>query len=162
MFRSFMISLFLVSLIVPSWAQTAEILPDAPTVQSSQPTERRVIRKEEDPRPAMILPIFDKPFAIATAGLVGSSIANAEAIVGCEPKACQAVPGSLRSRAALYAIGIPVDIGIGYVSYRLRQSRYHRWWYVPMGVITFGNIIYATHAVHCSGNGCRYFSGPRD
>lgn len=160
MFRFLAISLLLAALIGPAWAQTAEELPDAPTVQNAQPPAPSVIMKEQTARPEVSLGIFDKPFAAASAGLVGSTIANAEAIGRCEPKACQDVPGALRSRAALYGVGIPLDFGVGYITYRLRQSRYHRWWYVPMGIVTFGNVIYAAHALECGGNGCRYFSGP--
>jgi len=158
MFRSFTISLLLATLICPAGAQMAEELPDAPTVQPAPPPAPSVIMKRQSAPSAVSRPIFDRPFAAAAAGLLGSSIANAEAIERCEPRACQDVPGVLRSRAGLYGVGLPADVGAGYISDRLRQSRYHRWWYVPMGIVTLGNIIYAAHALECGGNGCRYFS----
>jgi hypothetical protein len=84
-------------------------------------------------------------FLAANGALLGSTIANAEIIARCRPTACQAIPGAIRSRGALYGIGIPASLGISYLSYRIKRAG-SRLWIVPVAVFTAGNVSYAGHA----------------
>jgi hypothetical protein len=84
-------------------------------------------------------------FLVANGVLLGSTIANAEMIARCRPSACQAVPDAIRSRGALYGIGIPASLGISYISYRLKRGG-TKLWIVPVALFTAGNIVYAAHA----------------
>jgi hypothetical protein len=158
-FNSLTLSFLLAILTCPSWGQTAETLPDAPTVQDTQPSAPKFVMKAQRVPPQATVGVFDRHFTIATLALIGSSVFNAEMILRCEPKACLAVPAVLRSRGVIYSIAIPADLGVAYISSRLRGTRYDRMWYVPILVGTVGNVVYGAHAAQCGGNGCLYFSG---
>jgi len=124
-------------------------LPDAPSeIAERQPSEQPPpsTRKstEASPRPP-IKTSFDRTFLVANGFLLGSTIANVELIARCQPSACQAVPGAIRSRGALYGIGIPASIGISYLSYRLKRAG-TRLWIAPVALFTAGNLVYAVHA----------------
>ncbi len=159
MLKSLTLSFLFAILTCPSWGQTTEALPDAPTVQNPQPSAHNFVMKAQRVPPQATVGPFDKHFTIATLALVASSVFNAEMILRCEPRACQAVPAVLRSRGIIYGIAIPADIGVAYISSRLRRTRYDRMWYVPILVGTVGNVVYGAHAAQCGGNGCLYFSG---
>jgi hypothetical protein len=151
---------FLLSILTcHSWGQTVETLPDAPTVQETQPSTHDFVMKPQAVPPQVTVGPFDRPFTAGALVLIASSVFNAEMILRCAPRACQAVPAALRSRGVIYGVAIPADIGIAYISSRLRRTRYDRMWYVPMVVGTTGNIVYGAHAAQCGGNGCLYFSG---
>jgi hypothetical protein len=123
-------------------------LPDAPSAIS----ELQAAQEPSQPSPpsrrspaAPAKPPLDTAFWLANGALLGSTIANAEFIAECRPSACQLVPDAIRSRPALYGIGIPASLGITYISYRLRRSG-TRWWIAPVALFTAGNIVYAWHA----------------
>jgi hypothetical protein len=81
-----------------------------------------------------------------TTAMFGASIADAELTVRCqEQKTCSYVPPSLRSRAALYGIGLPADAGISYLTYKLKK-RENRFWYLPSAFVTGANTYVAIHA----------------
>ena len=84
-------------------------------------------------------------FFTANGMLLGSTLANAEFMTRCRPSACQSVPDDIRTRGALYAIGIPASAGISYISYRIKRGG-SRWWIMPVAVFTAGNVVYAVHA----------------
>jgi len=159
MFKSLILSFLLAILTCPSWGQTAETLPNAPTVQDTQPSAHNFVMKAHSVPPQATVGAFDRHFTIAALAVIASSVFNAEMILRCEPEACQAVPAVLRSRGGIYGVAIPADIGIVYISNRLRRTRYNRMWYVPMLVVTVGNVVYGAHAAQCGGNGCVYFAG---
>jgi hypothetical protein len=78
--------------------------------------------------------------------MFSSSIANVELTTRCfRGGACTAIPGPLRSRGALYGVGLPIDVAVTVMGYRLKRAG-HRWWFVPAAAVTAGNIIYAVHA----------------
>jgi hypothetical protein len=105
------------------------------------------------PAPSVIAPISvpvtrDKYFMLANGLMFSSSIANVELTSRCfSGGACAALPGPFRSRGALYGVGLPVDLAVAVMSYRLKRSE-HRWWFVPAAAVTAGNIIYSVHAIH--------------
>ena len=79
--------------------------------------------------------------------MFGSSIVNAELTVRCLNKhaACNDVPRALQSRAALYGIGIPADLGVAYLSYYMKK-KHSRIWYVAPAVVTGANMFLAVRA----------------
>ena len=124
-------------------------LPDAPSavaqMQSEQdPSSSRITGKEGSPRPPASVSM-GPAFLIANGAMMGSTIANAAVISNCRPTSCKAVPSALRSPAALYGVGIPVTLGVSYVSYRLKRSG-TKLWILPVAVVTVGNFVYALNA----------------
>lgn len=124
-------------------------LPDAPSaVAAEQSGQNPPLTSGEGTQKPPTPPTNGLPgltFLAANGMLLGSTIANAEMIARCRPNACQAVPDSIRSRPALYGIGIPSSLAISYISYRMKRGG-TRWWIVPVAVFTAGNIVYAVHA----------------
>jgi hypothetical protein len=128
---------------------TGPSLPDAPSAMAKGlPTEDPVTPPTQSqgraPRMDSDTPI-GSAFWVANGALLGSTIANAEMITRCRPTSCQSVPDAIRTRGALYAIGIPATIGATYISYRLKRSG-TKMWIVPVALLTVGNIVYAVHA----------------
>jgi hypothetical protein len=133
-------------------ANAESSLPDAPSAIVDRESRQETLPSptqstEYSPRPPVgtVSTGVDAPFLVASGVFLGSTIANAETIARCEPSACQLVPNAIRSRGALYAIGIPATIGISYICYRLKRSG-TRWWIAPIVLFTAGNIVYAAHA----------------
>jgi hypothetical protein len=132
----------------PLGAAAGSSLPDAPSAVA----ERQA--PEESPT-AMKAPLpsanrsMGSVFLVANGALLGSTIANVEMIARCRPSSCQAVPDAIRSRGALYGIGIPVTLGVSYISYRLKRNG-TKLWILPVALFTAGNIVYAVHASHWS------------
>jgi hypothetical protein len=91
----------------------------------------------------------NSPFWIASGMMMTSTIVNAEAIARCRPASCTAVPDAIRSRGALYGIGIPASIGVSYMGYRIKRGG-SKWWIVPIAAVTAGNAVYAWHAAQWS------------
>lgn len=121
-------------------------LPDAPSAVAA----RQAPEASSPPPKAPLAPAnraMDPMFLVANGVLLGSTIANIELIARCQPTSCQAVPDAIRSRGALYGIGIPASLGISYISYRLKRSG-TKFWILPVALFTAGNIVYAVHASH--------------
>lgn len=128
---------------------TADSLPDAPsTVAAAQSSQNAPVAANEGMQSSPKPPAngsLGLPFIAANAMLLGSTIADAEIIARCRPTACQSVPDAIRSRGALYGIGIPASLGISYISYRIKRGG-SRWWIAPVAIFTAGNVVYAVHA----------------
>ena len=90
----------------------------------------------------------DKKFWGVTSAMFGSSIADAELTQRCQQiGTCSYVPSALRSRTAMYGIGIPADIGIMYLTYHLKR-RHSSFWYMPSALVTAANVYVGMHAYH--------------
>jgi hypothetical protein len=127
-------------------------LPDAPSAVSQAPQDQvspPSAEPKQEPRMPPTNRSFGVTFVAANGVLLGSTIANAEMIARCRPSACQAIPDSIRSRAALYGIGIPASLAVSYISYRLKRGG-TRWWIAPVAVLATGNVAYAVHAAQWS------------
>jgi hypothetical protein len=128
----------------PQAATAGSSLPDAPSAVAE-----REAPEETSPPPKAPLPSADRSmgplFLVANGALLGSTIANAEIIARCRPSSCQSVPDAIRSRGALYGIGIPASLGISYISYRLKRGG-TKLWILPVALLTAGNIAYAVNA----------------
>jgi hypothetical protein len=82
-----------------------------------------------------------------TGAMFSMSIANAELTERCEKeKKCNFLPSALSGRAGMYGVGIPADIVIAYMSYRLKK-RNHRWlWIVPEAMSAGANFYVGLHS----------------
>ena len=124
-------------------------LPDAPSAVLAMQSAQEVsslptTAKDSSPRSAGTSTI-GPTFLIANGAMLASTIADAAVISNCRPTSCKAVPSALRSPAALYGIGIPVTLGVSYISYRLKRSG-TKLWILPVAVVTVGNFVYALNA----------------
>ncbi|HWY56806.1 MAG TPA: hypothetical protein VNZ03_20230 [Terriglobales bacterium] len=91
--------------------------------------------------------VMDRNYLLLTGGMFGASILNAELTLRClnTHTSCNDVPSSLKSRAAMYGIGIPADLGIAYLTYHLKRKHNHMW-FVPEAVVTGANAFLAVRA----------------
>jgi hypothetical protein len=71
-----------------------------------------------------------------TGGLFEASIANAETLVRCPN--CTAVPASAHRRAFTYGVGLPLDVAVSYLSYKMIKKG-HRWALVVPVALTVAN-----------------------
>jgi len=124
-------------------------LPDAPSaVAAAQTAQNAPVPANQAVResPKALTNASPGPLFITANGmLLGSTLANAEFMTRCRPSACQSVPDDIRTRGALYAIGIPASAGISYISYRIKRGG-SRWWIMPVAAFMAGNIVYSVHA----------------
>lgn len=88
----------------------------------------------------------DAPYLIQMGAMFASSIVAVEKTNTClQQHTCSFVPVAFRSRGALYGTGIPIELGISYLSYKLKQHG-HRWWFAPALAITGANSYVAYRA----------------
>ncbi len=151
-------------------ASTDSDLPDAPSAAKPDTSTADAssggaaapspaVRKESQGAPVAALggPLWvdrgvaDRKYLLVTGGMVGASIMNAELTLHClnTHVACNDVPSSLKSRSAIYGIGIPADLGIMYLTYCLKRKHNHMW-YVPAAAATGANLFFAYRAYHWS------------
>lgn len=135
-------------------------LPDAPSASKSDastadPTPSPVVkRNSQGAAPAAMggplspdRTVADRNYLLLTGGMIGASVFNAEVTLHClnEHPDCNDVPSSLRSRAALYGIGIPADLGVAYLTYFMKK-RHSSMWYVPAAVVSGANLFFGVRA----------------
>jgi hypothetical protein len=91
--------------------------------------------------------VADRNYLLVTGGMFGASVFNAEVTQHClnEHTDCNDVPSSLHSRAAMYGIGIPADLGIAYLTYYMKK-RHSSMWYVPAAVVAGANLFFGVRA----------------
>jgi hypothetical protein len=125
--------------------------PDAPT---ADPVPSPVVKSSHGAPPAAIggplspdRSVADRNYWLVTGGMVGSNIANVELTVRCLEvhASCNDVPSALKSRAALYGIGIPADLGVAYLTYYMKK-KHSRIWYAAPAVVTGANMFLAVRA----------------
>ena len=116
-------------------------LPDAPSSQRRNAAPPSAVRRVGYGEVGT-----DRQFMLVNGLMFASSIANVELTTRCfNSGACSALPGPLRSRGALYGVGLTTDVGVTLLGHYLRRSG-HRWWFVPAAAVTVGNVVYAIHA----------------
>jgi len=92
--------------------------------------------------------VADRKFWVLSSSMFAASIANAELTQRCQKLGtCSFVPVPLRSRAAMYGIGIPADLGIMYLTYHMKK-KHSPIWYVPSALVTAANVYVGIHAFH--------------
>jgi hypothetical protein len=141
-------------------ASSESELPDAPSASkpdasSAEPAAAPAVKRDSPrgaPPAAMGGPlgpdrsVMDRNYLAFTGAMFAASVFDAELTMRCtEQKTCSYVPSSLRSRTALYGIGIPADLGISYLTY-LMKKKHSRIWYVPSALVTVANIYVGVHA----------------
>jgi hypothetical protein len=95
--------------------------------------------------------VADRTYLLFTGAMFSSSVVNAELTLHCLTKhpSCNDVPTSLKSRAALYGIGIPADLGVAYLTYYMKKKHSHIW-YVPAAGVTAANVFLGIRAYRWS------------
>jgi hypothetical protein len=131
--------------------------PDASTADPSAPAASPAIKRESHGAPVAAQggplwvdrTVADRTYLALTGGMVGASVANAELTIYCLGRhaSCNDVPPSLQSRAAIYGLGIPADMGVAYLTYCLKRKHNHIW-YVPAAAVTGANLFFAYRAYH--------------
>lgn len=145
----------------PATRASNEALPDAPSsttpdAPSASPTPSPAVKNQSHygaPPAAAGGPlgvdrtVADRNYLLFTGAMFGSSIMNAELTVRCLDKhpACNDIPQALKSRAALYGIGIPADLAISYLTYYMKKKHSHIW-YAPSALITGANVFLGVRA----------------
>lgn len=138
-------------------------LPDAPSTtkadsSTADPAPPPAVKREHGASPAAMggplapdRSVADRNYLLLTGGMFGASVFNAEVTLHClkEHTDCNDVPSSLHSRAALYGIGIPADLGIAYLTYYMKK-RHSSMWYVPAAVVTGANLFFGVRAYRWS------------
>lgn len=137
-------------------------LPDAPSTakpeaSAADPSPAPAVRRESSGAPPAAnggplwvdRSVADRNYLLVSGGMFGASIADAELTVRClqTHASCNDVPSSLKSRAALYGIGIPADLAVAYLTYHMKRKHNHMW-YVPAAAVTGANIFFAYRAYH--------------
>jgi hypothetical protein len=137
-------------------------LPDAPSATKADtstggPTPSPAIKKESQGAPVAASggplwvdrSVADRKYLILNGAMFSASFANAELTLHClsQHASCNDVPPSLKSRAAIYGIGIPADLGVAYLTYCLKRKHNHMW-YVPAVAVTGANLFFAYRAYH--------------
>lgn len=126
-------------------AEAGSSYPDAPSA---------VKKRDNGARPAMTigpLHAIDRKYMLAVGTMFAASIVNVEETNKClQVGTCSFVPEDLRSRKRLYAVGVPAELGVAYLSFILKD-RGHRWWFAPIIVVTAGSIYIAYHSTHETG-----------
>jgi hypothetical protein len=131
-------------------------LPDSPgAAQSSADSGSRSKSRQGALTPATGGWAFDSrvmtwSFWAVNAAMFSSSIVAAETTHNClVARACTFVPDTFHRRRNMYLVGMPVAAGVSYFGYYLKRKGY-RWWFVPNALVTVGNVVVITHAVHYS------------
>ncbi len=134
-------------------AQAASSYPDSPSAVKTPGTPDNSAEKSRFQRAAPAAAgglnrALDGKYAVVMSAMFASSIVNVEKTNTClEQHTCSFVPVAFRSRMALYGAGIPMEAGIAYLGYRLKEQR-HRWWFVPALAVTAANAYVAYHSAH--------------
>jgi hypothetical protein len=91
--------------------------------------------------------VADRNYLLITGSMFGSSIVNTELTLRCLNKhpSCNDVPANFRSRLDLYAVGIPAELGVAYLTYCLKRKHNHMW-YLPAAVVTGANVFLGVRA----------------
>lgn len=130
----------------PSAAKADDIATPEPAAAPDPP-----IRKGSEGAPAAatgpsLEGVADRHYWAFTGAMFSASIADAELTQRCQQeKTCSYVPPSLRSRAAMYGIGIPADFAVAYLTYHMKAKHSHLW-YVPSALVTAANVYVGIHA----------------
>ena len=103
-----------------------------------------VIAEQTKPKPAP-KPVIDTKFIAMSAVSMALTIADIERTQHClRRSSCVELDPLLpRSRAGMYAVNIPVNAGLMYLSYRLKASGRKTWWIAPLS-ISAGHFVGAT------------------
>ena len=135
-------------------------LPDAPSASrpdtsEGAPAPSPVVKRESHGAPPAAMggplgvdrDVADRKYFAVTGAMFSASVANAELTLNCLNKhaSCNDVPSSLHSRAAMYGIGIPADLGVAYLTYFMKRKHSHMW-YVPAAAVTVANVFLGVRA----------------
>ena len=153
--------LTLLLLLAPiAWCQQ---LPDAPEIARDQaarlyseaaswPTAGNTSATPAAAANNVRKPVADRAFWATSAVVFASTVANVELSHRCvEQHRCSLEQLPSKSRAGMYAVALPIDIGTAFLGYKLKQ-RSRRWWFVPATLLTVAQTYSLTHAARRIGD----------
>ncbi len=136
----------------PPVSAAANGLPDAPSIGrgSDRSSSTTTLSDSGISEPTVATPPTAKRVATGsywatTAAVFGSNIAAIELLQSCLAAGeCQSIPGPMRSRGAMYGVGLPVAAGVSYLDYYLKKKE-KRWWFVPAVAATAFDLFFVVH-----------------
>jgi hypothetical protein len=80
--------------------------------------------------------VLDKKFIAMSALAMGLTIADIERTQSClNSHTCEEMNPTLpRSRAGMYAVNVPLNAGLMYLSYRFKSKGKKTWWIAPIAI----------------------------
>jgi hypothetical protein len=146
------ISILALTSVVPLRASEAG-LPDAPSASQSAappaPTSNQHYYQGAPPAAkggefGVDRSVIDWKYASLTGAMFGASVADVQVTHRCEAEGtCNFLPYPLSRRAYMY--GIPADLGVAYLSYRLKR-KHNSMWIVPEALVTGANLFVGIHS----------------
>jgi hypothetical protein len=139
-------------------------LPDAPSSTKSDtstpdPSPSPAVKKDSNGAPPAATggpmspdrSVIDRNYLLVTGAMFGASIANAELTIRCLQvhNSCNDVPSFMKSRTALYGIGIPADFAVAYLTY-IMKKKHNSIWYVPSALVSGANLFFGIRAYRWS------------
>lgn len=124
-------------------------LPDAPSAarESDWSSSTAAVSDQGITEPVLATsaknePVANWPYWASTGAVFGSNIAAIEVLQSClGANKCQSIPSGMRSRGAMYGVGMPVAAGVSYLDYYLKKKE-KRWWYVPAIAATAFDMVF--------------------
>ena len=97
------------------------------------PAYLKPIEPAQKPTPNRVV---DKKFIAMSALAMGLTIADIERTQSClNSHTCEEMNPTLpRSRAGMYAVNVPLNAGLMYLSYRFKASGKKKWWIAPIAI----------------------------
>ena len=82
--------------------------------------------------------------------MFASVVATVETTHNCmDAGSCTGVPDPLKSRTAMYSLGVPVAVGLSILGYELKKHG-NRFWYLPSVLVIGGDTVLTVHSVRAS------------
>jgi hypothetical protein len=91
-------------------------------------------------------PVADRAFWTSTGILFAVTVANVQVSHSClEAQSCTLEQLPSKSTGGMYAVALPIDAGVAFLGYKLKQHS-HRWWWVPAAALTAAQTYSLIHA----------------
>jgi hypothetical protein len=129
--RVFLCGMALLTMALASEAQQA--VPDAPVPVAVLLTHMTDTRSSAEVRRESPAHVVDKKFIVLSVALMGLTISDLERTQHClAQRTCVEMNPMLpHSRAGMYAVNVPINVGTMYLAYRMKAAGWKTWWIVP-------------------------------
>lgn len=115
-------------------------MPNVPTSDAGSTSTQEAL--PDAPAPIVKQKVADWKYTAVTGALFAASVSDAETLVRCDN--CTHIPASMHRRGVTLGVGLPIDVAVSYLGYRLKKHG-HRWWYVPAVALTAANAYLSYH-----------------
>jgi hypothetical protein len=120
-------------------------LPDMPVPKSAEDDRARTSIRSA-PLAGVTYKAQTLPYWAVTGAVFGSNIAAIELLQSCLAiNRCGAIPPGMRSRSAMYGVGLTVAAAVSGVDYYLKRS-HNRLWFVPGALATAFDLTFVVGA----------------